>query len=124
MNYIQLTMKRIQKYFKGLHRPITYTIGENADENEDIIDAANSDDMWFHGQGFSSCHVIADVAGLYLDKKQKRQMVTQGAVLCKQYCKYSYMSDLAIIYTEVKNIQKTNIKGTVMTKDKVKVRIV
>jgi len=116
-------MKRIQKYFQGVSRPITYHVGENAEENEEIIDAANADDIWFHGQGFSSCHVIVGVAGLKLDKKQKRQIVTQGALLCKQYCKYSYMSDLAIIYTEVKNVQKTNIKGTVVT-DKVKVRIV
>jgi predicted ribosome quality control (RQC) complex YloA/Tae2 family protein len=117
-------MKRIQKHFQGIHRPIIYHVGENADENEDIIESASNDDLWFHGQGFSSCHVIADITGLYLDKKQKRQIVTQGAVLCKQYCKYSYMSDLAIIYTEVKNLQKTNIKGTVMTKEKVKIRIV
>jgi predicted ribosome quality control (RQC) complex YloA/Tae2 family protein len=116
-------MKYIQKHFKGISHAITYHVGENAEENEEIIDAANADDLWFHGQGFSSCHVIVNVAGLNLDKKQKRQIVTQGAVLCKQYCKYSYMSDLAIIYTEVKNVQKTNIKGTVVT-DKVKVRIV
>jgi predicted ribosome quality control (RQC) complex YloA/Tae2 family protein len=117
-------MKRIQKYFQGIQRPVVYHVGENADENEEIIDAANAEDIWFHGQGFSSCHVIVEVNGLKLDKKQKRQIITQGALLCKQYCKYSYMSDLAIIYTEVKNVQKTNIKGTVMTKEKVKVRIV
>uniref|UniRef100_A0A6C0B3K8 NFACT RNA-binding domain-containing protein n=1 Tax=viral metagenome TaxID=1070528 RepID=A0A6C0B3K8_9ZZZZ len=117
-------MKKVQKYFQGVQRPITYSVGENAEDNEDIIDAANADDVWFHGQGFSSCHVIADINGLKLDKKQKRQIITQGALLCKQNCKYSYMSDLAIIYTEVKNIQKTNIKGTVRTKERVKVRIV
>jgi predicted ribosome quality control (RQC) complex YloA/Tae2 family protein len=116
-------MKHIQKYFHGVIRPVIYHIGENADENEDIIDAAKADDIWFHGQGFSSCHVILEMTGLNLDKKQRRQIITQGALLCKQYCKYSYMSDLAIIYTEVKNVQKTNIRGTVVT-DKVKVRIV
>jgi len=117
-------MKKIQKYFQGVQRPIIYNIGENADENEDIIDLANENDLWFHAQGFSSCHVTAEVQGITFDKKQKRQIVTQGALLCKQNCKYSYMTDLAIIYTEVKNVQKTNIKGTVITKDKVKVRIV
>jgi predicted ribosome quality control (RQC) complex YloA/Tae2 family protein len=117
-------MKRVTKTIHGLSSPVVYFVGENAEDNEDIIDNAGADDLWFHGQGFSSCHVIAEIENLSLDKKQKRQIITQGALLCKQNCKYSYMSDLAIIYTEVKNVQKTNIKGTVMTKDKVKVRII
>jgi len=116
-------MKTISKYIQSLNQYVVFYVGENAEDNFVIIDKADPDDIWFHVQGFSSGHVIADIRLFEPTKKQLRQIITQGAMLCKQYSTYSYMSDLAIIYTRVKDVQKTSIVGTVLTKQ-VKVRII
>jgi predicted ribosome quality control (RQC) complex YloA/Tae2 family protein len=116
-------MKTISKYIQSLNQYVVYYVGENAEDNFAILDKADPHDIWFHVQGFSSGHVIADIRLLDPNKKQLRQIITQGAMLCKQHSNYSYMSDLAIIYTRVKDVQKTEIVGTVLTKQ-VKVRII
>jgi len=110
-------MKKIPRYINALRSEIIYDVGESAEENFDILDDATGEDMWFHVQGFSSCHVIARIDGIELDKKQLRQVITQGCMLCKQYSRYAYMNNLVVIYTRVKNVRKTNIVGRVVTKD-------
>jgi len=102
---------------------VVFEIGENAQDNFDIIDRAKPEDLWFHVQGFSSSHVIAKIANYDLDKKQVRQISVQGAVVCKQHSIYSHMTDLAIIYTKIKNIKKSSEVGKVFTRD-VRVRII
>jgi predicted ribosome quality control (RQC) complex YloA/Tae2 family protein len=116
-------MKIVSQYITSLNKNVEFHIGDDAKDNFVIIDYANPEDLWFHVQGFSSCHVIANISKLELDKKQLRQIITQGAVLCKQNSRYAYMNDLAIVYTKVKNIKKTNIVGTVITEN-TKVRII
>ena len=110
-------MKLITKYIDSLKNTIEYSVGESAEENFEIIDNSTPEDMWFHAQGCSSCHVIAKIAGMELTKKQLRQIVTQGAVLCKQYSRYANMSNLVIIYTRLKNIKKTEVVGRVLSKE-------
>jgi predicted ribosome quality control (RQC) complex YloA/Tae2 family protein len=109
-------MKVIKKYIQSLKTDVTYNIGENSQENFDLIDKSHADDIWFHVQGFSSGHVVASIYGLELDKKQLRQIITQGAVICKQQSKYYFMSNLAVLYTRIYNIEKTNVMGTVSTR--------
>jgi len=48
-----------------------------------------------------------------MDKKQKRDIVTQGAVLCKQHSKYKSDKNVKIVYSMIKNIQKTAVVGQV-----------
>jgi len=74
---------------------ITFTIGQNADENNQIIDAAYSNDIWFH-----------------VDRKNLKYIISQGAVLCKKHS-YPKEKSLPIVFTRVKNIQKTNTPGMV-----------
>jgi hypothetical protein len=50
-----------------------------------------------------------------LDKKQKQQIIKQGALLCKQYSRMKSMKNVEIIYTKIENVEKTNIVGTVST---------
>jgi predicted ribosome quality control (RQC) complex YloA/Tae2 family protein len=90
---------------------ITFTIGQNADENDHIIDAACSNDIWFHVDNKKSCHVIATVPDNF-DRKNLKYIISQGAVLCKKYS-YPKEKSLPIVFTRVKNIQKTNTPGMV-----------
>ena len=116
-------MKIVSKPIHTLEKNVDFYVGDDAKDNFEILDSAKPEDFWFHVQGFSSCHVIANVSKLALDKKQIRQIITQGALLCKQNSRYSHMNDLAILYTKVKNVRKTEYVGLVMTRD-AKVRII
>ena len=49
-------------------KEITYLIGKNAQDNFDIIDQSNENDIWFHAENISSCHVILKINENY-DKK-------------------------------------------------------
>lgn len=109
-------MKIVKKYISALKKDIEFKVGENAQENFDLIDHSHGDDLWFHVEGYSSGHVVANIYGLSLDKKQIRQIITQGAIVCKQQSKYYFMSNLAVLYTKINDVQKTDIIGTVITK--------
>ena len=107
-------MKLESKYIASLKNSIDFKIGQNSQDNFDIIDISNPNDIWFHLYGESSCHVIASInPDIKLDKKQKRQIITQGALLCKQNSRHKSAKNVNIIYTEIKNIEKTEIVGTV-----------
>jgi hypothetical protein len=118
-------MKKIPRYIESLKSDVIYEVGECAEENFEILDnaAETTEDMWFHVQGFSSCHVIAKIHNMKLEKKHLRQIITQGCMLAKQYSRYSYMSNLVVIFTRVKNVRKTDIVGRVVSKE-VKSRVI
>ena len=62
---------------------ITFFIGTNRGDNYNIIELANSNDLWFHANDDPSCHVIA-VMPLSVNKRTKQKIITQGCLLCKQ----------------------------------------
>lgn len=98
-------------YIPGIKCEITYTIGQNAEDNDAIIDAASPNDLWFHVDNKPSCHIIASVPD-NVSRADIGYIINQGVVLCK---KHSYPSEkkLPILYTRIKNIKKTNIPGRV-----------
>ncbi len=104
-------------YIQKLGLDITFIIGQNAAENFQIIDDSQSDDLWFHVSEFPSCHVVAKINDIMdnINRKDMKYVVKQGAVLCKQYSKYKSVKNLDIIYTEISNVQKTSIIGSVIT---------
>lgn len=111
-------MKIEAKYIQSLNREIPYLIGSNAQDNFDIIDESEPTDMWFHIAGQSSCHVIAKMPqDIKLDKKQKLQIIKQGALICKQNSKYKSLHDVQIIYTQIANITKQEQIGKVETQN-------
>lgn len=112
-------MKRETVFFESLQREFTYLIGKNAEENFEIIDASNPDDIWFHISGISSCHVVLqtnDVSDLC--KKNMKTLIKKGALLCKiNTNKVKNSKNIEVIYTSIKNVTKTDIKGTVITQN-------
>tara|TARA_B100000900_G_C20270121_1_gene589658 strand:+ start:203 stop:556 length:354 start_codon:yes stop_codon:yes gene_type:complete len=111
-------MKLETKYIASLNDTVEFKIGQNSQDNFDIIDSSNPNDIWFHLYGESSCHVIATInPEIKLDKKQKRQIITQGALLCKQNSRHKSAKNVNIIYTEIKNIEKTETIGTVQVNE-------
>ena len=134
ISIIKVDMKRIvTRFIPSLKLNIVYKIGKNANNNFELIDAAHPHDIWFHLKDVSSCHVIASLKNIRyttcddelpnsydidfdaLDKKDKQQIITQGALLCKQYSKLKSQKNVEVIYTKIEDVYKTNIAGSVLT---------
>ena len=99
-----------------LHNSIEYIIqiGQNKNENFDIIEQANSRDIWFHVEGIPSCHVI-----LKTDEKMTlihRKVIKRCAYLCKINSKAKKLPLCNILYTTIDNVTKTDLVGQVQVK--------
>ena len=97
---------------------IEFHIGQNAQENFDLIDTSDPDDLWFHISQESSCHVIATIPEhLHRNKKALKKIAIQGGVICKQFSRYKSMKNVSIIYAPIQQVEKTDIIGTVSVKE-------
>ena len=109
-------------YDSKIERDITYWIGENAQDNWDMIDKSEQNDIWFHLDGHPSTHVILKIAdlGKNMLKKISKQTLIHCAVQCKLHSKFGEISSnkqkMKVIYTEVKNVSKADKLGSVYTK--------
>ena len=111
-------MKEIPRYIDAIKTEIVYKIGGNAQENFDMIDAAQPNDIWFHVDNLPSEHVVASIpTDKKIDRKQLSKIIAQGAVLCKQYSKYASQKNLPIIYTRIKDLLKTEKVGCVIAQN-------
>jgi predicted ribosome quality control (RQC) complex YloA/Tae2 family protein len=111
-------MKEIPRYVDAIKADIVFKIGGNAQENFDMIDTASPDDLWFHVDNLPSEHVVASIPiDKKIDKKQLGKIVTQGALLCKQFSKYASTKNLPIVYTRIKDVEKTEKIGCVLTQN-------
>ena len=105
-------------FIPAIKREIEFHIGENAQDNFDLIDMCKPIDLWFHIHKESSCHVIADMpTDVKYTKAQLSKIVTQGAVCCKQHSKLKSKQDVEICYTQLVNIVKTHVIGQVIMRE-------
>jgi predicted ribosome quality control (RQC) complex YloA/Tae2 family protein len=110
-------MKTEVIFITGLNKEITFYIGKNQSENFDLIDAGKEHDLWFHANNISSCHVLAIIPKDIL-KKEIFYIIKAGALLCKLNTnKLKSLKKVEIVYTQIKNIEKTSILGCVITKN-------
>lgn len=108
-------MKTETIYVDALKREFVFYIGKNQNENFEVIDKGTSDDLWFHANNVSSCHVVCEVPEK-LYKKEIQYIIKIGALLCKNNTnKLKTLKNVEIIYTFIKNIEKTNTPGCVLT---------
>jgi len=97
-------------------------IGRFAQENWNLIDESNENDLWFHLDDISSPHVILKTNNINKNKISKN-VIKACAIYCKQYSKLKSNNNVSVIYTEIKNITKTNIVGSVITTNIKKIMI-
>jgi predicted ribosome quality control (RQC) complex YloA/Tae2 family protein len=84
-------------------------IGRNKIENEQIIKSSYSNDIWFHLNDFSSCHIVLKSGDDNIPKKY----LTHIAKMFSLY-KKGLPNNYKVIYTNIKNIKLTNEIGTVI----------
>jgi predicted ribosome quality control (RQC) complex YloA/Tae2 family protein len=114
-------MKREIVFIQGLKREITFYIGKNQSENFEVIDKGSPDDLWFHANVVSSCHVVCELPD-NLNKKELSYIIKAGALLCKNNTnKLKGLSNIEIIYTKIENITKTKVPGCVLTENTKKI---
>jgi len=89
-------------------------IGKSAIENWYIIEKAKSDDLWFHIDNYPSCHVILRTIE---NIKPSKEIIIRCGLLCKENSKLRNQKNIKIIYTQIKNIKKADIVGSVYTKN-------
>lgn len=86
-------------------------IGQNKQDNFDIIDMAVTTDIWFHVEGIPSGHVILKTNKKFRDIPH--QVIKRCAYLCKINSKAKTLPKCDINYTTIDNVIKTNIIGQV-----------
>lgn len=110
-------MKTESVKFPAITDPVLFYIGKSKDENHGLLDMAKPEDLWFHLGSDSSAHVIGVVPS-GLPRKHLSYIVKRGALLCKQHtAKVANRQNVAVIYTRVRNVAKTDTPGEVMTQD-------
>ena len=102
-------------YFDKIKKNVEFYIGENAQENQDIVLYAAPEDLWFHLAGRSSPHVLAVTRDMQIDRRFLHAIVVQGYLLCKQNSKSKSEKNVDIIYTKIKNVIPTETIGMVET---------
>jgi len=109
-------MKTENIYIQGLKREIVFHIGKSQKENFEVIDMGEPHDLWFHAKDKSSCHVVCVIPEDIIDKKDLKYIIKMGAQICKNNTnKLKSLQHIEFVYTEIKNIEKTNIQGCVST---------
>jgi predicted ribosome quality control (RQC) complex YloA/Tae2 family protein len=92
-------------------------IGQTQHENDEIIDQGDFEDFWVHASDNPSCHVVITSNDYTMyTKKEIRKIITRGACLCKSNTsKLKNEKNVKFIYTKLKNVDKTDIPGQVVT---------
>jgi predicted ribosome quality control (RQC) complex YloA/Tae2 family protein len=90
----------------------TVLIGRNDWGNDHIIKISNNNDIWMHLESDSSPHLILQNNG---DTIEKKDLVVVARSLLK-YKNLNNVSNRNIIYTNLENIKRTRVPGSVVTK--------
>lgn len=110
--YIQIYTKNFM--LEIIENSIKYKLGNNAIENFILIDEVleiNDNYWWFHLNDYPSGHCV--IFNDVIDKK----MISFASNLVKKYSKHKNNTKIKIVFTQIKNIKKTNITGQVIIKN-------
>jgi len=99
-------------------------IGKNASGNQQIVEMSKSrnqdgNEIWFHLDGYTSCHVIIENQVEITD-----EMIDYCCGLVRKYSKSFDESKLPIQYAYVRDIHLTDILGFVQVDRTINVKIV
>ena len=90
-----------------------FKIGKNAMENDQLLNEANQNDLWFHLEGNASPHGILFTNG----EKAGKNELWQCANMVKMGSKLKALKNVNVIFTERRNVKKTEKIGAVIAKN-------
>lgn len=109
-------MKNYTYYDNKLEQDLEIRIGENAQENWDLISDSSKMDIWFHLDKYPSSHVVIKVPSKTLKiENLSSSTINYAASLCKEHSKYIGQINIGVIYTYIKYIKKGDTVGSVYT---------
>jgi predicted ribosome quality control (RQC) complex YloA/Tae2 family protein len=82
-------------------------IGENAKDNDTIVKTSNQKDWWFHLDGVSGPHIVIQ------DCELNKTVFNIVREVMTEY-KNNIPPRSSIIYTNIKNVKRTNQPGRVL----------
>ena len=82
-------------------------LGENANENEQVINESHPDFIWLHLDKFPSGHVVIQ------SNVVSQQILQIAAQKCLENTKYKNLKNISVIFTTISNLKFTEKKGEV-----------
>lgn len=93
------------------NKKTTFRLGKNQIENDELITDADPNDWWFHLDGSPSGHCIVEIN---VGDSLLGEDIGFACDLIKSNCKLkNHNKKLKYVYTQIKNLTKTKIKGLV-----------
>jgi len=103
-------MKQLPIFVEENDKTYTLFIGRNQNDNDVLIRSSQKHDLWFHLDGeISSPHFVLATEGDTIPKRYLNQI----ASMFREY-KNGLSRRYNVIYTSIKNLKLTSIKGTVI----------
>jgi len=116
-------MKTETIFFENIQKSFSFMISENEGEPFKMLDLAKPNDIWFHAEKESSCHVIVSLGeydAVDLSKKEIKTIVKRGAFLCKKNTNKLRplpAKTISFLYCKIGNIRQTEKAGCVITQN-------
>ena len=85
-------------------------LGENKDENWNLIETSSENDFFVHLNSFPSGHVKIE------NKTFDQEIILYAGKICKQHSKYKNLKNLKICYCKYSNVLKGKKTGEVFFK--------
>ena len=92
-------------------------IGQNAQENWNILDEAHEGFWFFHLSAFPSCYVIWECD----DENPPLEAIKELARICLIHTKHKNAKNIKVDYTQCKNVEKGDVIGEISYVSKRKV---
>lgn len=108
-------MKNYTYYDNKLEQDLEIKVGENAQENWDLISLSSKMDIWFHLDKYSSAHVVITLPQNKKIENISSSTISYACSLCKENSKRNKSPNICVIYTYIKYVKKGDEVGSVYT---------
>ena len=88
-------------------------VGQSREENAELVNVSDPKNIWFHVANAPSSHVILKTTCKIKDIPL--QVIKRCACLCKTHSKSKSVTKCDIIYTQIENVESTQVIGQVNT---------
>jgi len=99
-----------------IFKEIKILLGENKEENWNLLETSCGNDLFVHLNSFPSGHVKIE------NDTFDQEIILYAGEICKQHSKYKNLRNLKICYTKYSNVFKGETTGEVIFKSNKKVK--